>query len=461
MTGDAPSNVVLSDKYSLGTVVGSGGMGRVHEARRLEDDAKVAIKVLHQWNEDNSQSVARFYREAKLASALGHENICEVVDHGVGIDGTPFMVMPLLEGESLGDMLKKGAVPVERVVEIIVQTLCGLEAAHVEQIVHRDLKPDNVYVIADGDRDLVKILDFGISKYLGDEFNEVLTRTGTIPGTPAYMAPEQAMGSKSLDARVDIYATGVVLYEALTGKRPFEGDSYNEILFNIVSKPFDAPRAINQEIPAAIERVILRAMDRNPQRRFPSAVEMSRALQDAMDGSDSIGDLPTVTQDALDEEQIKAAMRIAGGRRKRVALLASLALVVAAGIFGLLTVFGTNATEPLESSSPPVVEDEISPPDLVISEVSDSQVPRSDTAVPADEADGGPDSEAIEPTGKDGKKRPRVIKRERDTGKNTTGDDSETETDEPSADPPEGPFGTIFHPEYGDDNEASPKPDQE
>jgi serine/threonine-protein kinase len=207
--------------------------------------------------------------------------VCEVTDFGVDENGQAFLVMPLLDGASFGALMRgPGALSASRIVDIACQTLSALEAAHRNDIVHRDLKPDNIFVTAVGDRkDFVKLLDFGISKYLGPDAVTRLTRTGLVPGTPLYMAPEQASGEKHLDHRADLYAVGVILYEAFTGELPFDGDSYNEILFKIAAKPFKNPRMINPDIPVAVEAVITKAMARNPKLRFADAAEMREALE--------------------------------------------------------------------------------------------------------------------------------------------------------------------------------------
>ena len=165
--------------------------------------------------------------------------------------------------------------------DIALPTLSALEAAHDKGIVHRDLKPDNIFITKVGDReDFVKLLDIGISKYLGSDAATKFTRNGLVPGTPLYMAPEQAAGDKALDHRIDLYSLGVILYEAFTGELPFEGDSYNEILIKIVSKPFKNPRMIKPDIPLELEKIITKAMARSPKLRFKGARETREALEE-------------------------------------------------------------------------------------------------------------------------------------------------------------------------------------
>jgi len=287
MANDKPSLMpgeVLDGKYRIDRVIGEGGMGIVYEAVHVEIGRKVAIKRLHKNYTTDPQIVGRFHREARLAGSIGHDNICEVTDIGSTPDGAPYLVMPLLTGQSLGAVLD-GQKPLSlmRVVDIVCQALSALDAAHRAKIVHRDLKPDNIFVTKVGDRDdFVKLLDFGISKIMDQESVGKLTRTGTVLGTPYYMSPEQAMGSKAIDHRVDIYAMGVILYECLTGRRPFEGDTYNEVMFKIISSPFSHPRVFNPEIPSNVEEVILKAMSRDPQDRYASSTDMRQVLQAAI-----------------------------------------------------------------------------------------------------------------------------------------------------------------------------------
>jgi eukaryotic-like serine/threonine-protein kinase len=292
---------VLDGKYRIEKQIGAGGMGAVYMATHAVIGRRAAIKTLHLECASDPQVVARFHREAQLAGSIGHDNICEVIDIGTLPNGAPYLVMPLLNGQALADLLENNAaLSLERVADIGSQTLSALEAAHGAGIVHRDLKPDNIFVTKMGDRrDFVKLLDFGISKIIEQDEVTHLTMTGTVLGTPFYMAPEQAKGAKNLDHRVDIYAMGVILYEALTGRRPFEGDTYNEIMFRIIAEPFTLPTALNPSIPAAIEAVILKAMSREAGDRFPDASAMRAALEaaargEAVDFSERMSTAPTV-----------------------------------------------------------------------------------------------------------------------------------------------------------------------
>ena len=291
MTEPKPSlapDTLLGGRYRIVDVLGKGGMGCVYEAVHAEIGRQVAIKHLHEQFIEQPEVVERFHREARLAASIGHDNICEVIDVGRCDDGSPFLVMPRLRGVTFGDLLDQarenppGLSP-SRVADIVSQTLSALQAAHGARIVHRDLKPDNIFITKMGDRhDFVKLLDFGISKIMGSDSVSNLTRTGSAMGTPYYMSPEQAMGMKDVDQRTDIWAMGVILYEALAGRRPFDGDSFLSVLHQICAEPFPPPRKINRAVPVAFEEVILRAMSRDPDVRFQSAEEMRGALLAAL-----------------------------------------------------------------------------------------------------------------------------------------------------------------------------------
>jgi serine/threonine protein kinase len=280
--------IVLEGKYRVDHVVGEGGMGTIYGATHLKLKRKVAIKTLHSHFVSNENVTARFFREAQLAASIGHDNICEVTDIGTLKNGSNYLVMPLLEGCSLGNLINQDIeIPISKLVDIICQTLSALEAAHNAHIVHRDLKPDNIFVTKVGDRqDFVKLLDFGISKILDQDSFTELTKTGTVLGTSRYMSPEQARGAKDIDHRADIYAIGVILYKALTKKCPFEGDSYNEILYKILVDSFQPPRSINKFVPPAVEKVILKAMSRHPKDRYQNASEMRIALKTTLGEND-------------------------------------------------------------------------------------------------------------------------------------------------------------------------------
>jgi eukaryotic-like serine/threonine-protein kinase len=359
--------VVIDGKYTIGRVIGSGGMGTVYEAVHNDSNQCVALKILHSKYAKSAKIVERFQQEARLAGSLEHNNICRVTDHGASSDGAPYLVMPLLSGRSLGTMLASGEpLSQNRIIDIICQTLEALEAAHAVRIVHRDLKPDNIFVTSSADRcDFVKLLDFGISKVLEKDSVSALTSTGMVLGTAYYLAPEQARGSKRIDHRVDIYAMGVILYEALTGVRPFEGDTYNEIVFNIAGEAVRTPRALNQKIPLGLEQVILKAMARDPGARFSSAKEMCTALKRVAVG-DSPADINPLMSTMVDTDAEGTTAFVSTGKetqsRKRGAhfalLLGGIAVASGVGIYLLLHWNGeVSNTPPVRSDNAPTSEE--------------------------------------------------------------------------------------------------------
>jgi serine/threonine-protein kinase len=275
-TGD-----MIDEKYRIVRLLGEGGMGAVYEGENLRIHRRVAIKVLHSQVAANANAVARFEREAQAAGRIGSEHIVEVLDLGQLADGDRYMVMEFMDGQSLNARIRSlGRMTPVQLLPITVQLLEGLKAAHEAGIIHRDLKPDNVYLVKSkkGQADFVKLLDFGISKFNtgGGEFS--MTRTGSVMGTPYYMAPEQAKGGREVDYRVDIYALGVILYEAVSGQVPFTADTFNELLFKIV---LESPRPIEEVVPEldpAFAAIIKKAMERDPNQRFQSCLEFDQAL---------------------------------------------------------------------------------------------------------------------------------------------------------------------------------------
>ncbi len=284
---DVPRDMLgktLGGRYLLRDVLGSGGMGTVFEAEHLGLKRTVAIKVLNPSQARKKTAVKRFQQEARAAGSIGHPNICEVYDLGSLDDGSPYLVMEKLTGRTLAQRLQKETrLSADDVVEIIIQALSGLGAAHDKGIVHRDIKPDNIFIARrSGASDIVKVVDFGVSKVArgaeaeGEELD--LTRTGMVMGTPYYMSPEQASGERNLDARVDIYACGVVMYEAVTGRRPFLAPNYNALLLKIISGTYKPPRELLPELSPAFEAVVQRAMAGDRENRYANASEMQRDL---------------------------------------------------------------------------------------------------------------------------------------------------------------------------------------
>lgn len=275
----------LDKKYLVRGVLGEGGMGTVFEAEHLGIGRTVAVKVLSSQQAQKRNAVKRFQNEARAAGAIGHPNICEVYDLGTLPDERPYLVMEKLSGETLADrLMRNGGLPVDEVLDIMIQVLSGLHAAHKKGIVHRDMKPENVFLSERvGCPPVAKILDFGVSKFLGHRLGGKdddldLTKTGMVMGTPYYMAPEQIRGERNLDARVDIYACGIVLYEALTGKRPFVANNYQALIRLILAAKPRPLHELRPNVGRALERVIERAMAPDREARYPGAAELQHQL---------------------------------------------------------------------------------------------------------------------------------------------------------------------------------------
>jgi serine/threonine protein kinase len=275
---------LLANRYEILSEVARGGCGAVYEARDLHLDRLVAIKIL-QANGLDRAAAARFAREARVASSIHHPNVCTVIDSGTVEDGAPFLVMDRLYGETLRSYMgRMGRLDAEEAIEIAVQMLSGLDAAHALNIVHRDMKPENVFIVRPhGHLPLVKLLDFGMCRRKAEQplDDGTLTRVGTVVGTPEYMAPEQASGRREFDLRIDLYAVGVMLFEALTGTRAFPGANARAVLVSVLTRQLPSVRLTCPEIPVALDRIVARAVERDPRARYGSAAEFQHDLLQA------------------------------------------------------------------------------------------------------------------------------------------------------------------------------------
>ncbi|HTJ42882.1 MAG TPA: serine/threonine-protein kinase [Kofleriaceae bacterium] len=280
----------LLGRYSVTRKIGQGGMGAVYEATHTLIGKRVAVKVLLDKYARKEQVVARLEQEARLASSIGHEHIIDITDFGTTDDGRTFVVMEFLEGVSLAECLhREGPLPETRILQISAQVGSALSAAHKKGVVHRDVKPENVFLLRRGDKDYVKVVDFGISKSLrqsdlGEEDSPRLTQTGMVLGTPLYMSPEQARGDEELDQRIDVYALGVIMYELATGRVPYTGTNYLSIISQVLNDEPVTPRELRPELSAEFEAVVLRAMDKDRDRRYQSTddlvVDVNTLLED-------------------------------------------------------------------------------------------------------------------------------------------------------------------------------------
>jgi serine/threonine-protein kinase len=268
---------MLDDKYRIERLIATGGMGAVYLGTHIKLRKRVAIKVLNPLL-STAPMVERFHREAITASQIGHEGIAQVTDMGTSSEGEPFLVMEYLEGESLASRLEaSGPLGVEDACELGCSILSPLSAAHRAGIIHRDLKPDNVFLVRQSRGEMVKLLDFGISRASGLDPKFRLTMTGLVLGTPYYMSPEQARGESEITPAADLYAFGVILYEMLVGEVPIRADNYNQLMYRVMIGDFARPREQRPDLPEKLERIILRALAQDPADR-PAEVELEQVL---------------------------------------------------------------------------------------------------------------------------------------------------------------------------------------
>ena len=283
MSQEAPEFQTLSKGariagYSVVRVIGRGGMGVVYEGVHEALGKRVAIKTLITVSGQSQDVQQRFVREGKAAARIRHPHVCDVFDVGVH-EGVPYLVMEYLEGEDLGSLIEnRPLMRTDEIADLIIPVASALAAAHDAGVIHRDLKPDNVFVVRGKNGTLVpKLLDFGISK-LDDAAALNLTGTNAILGTPYYMSPEQAGSSRTVDHRSDVFSLGVILYQCATRELPFKGDSLFQLLGAILHSEPPSVRSLSQNMPSAFEGVIARAMQKDPNRRYQTAVQLGAAL---------------------------------------------------------------------------------------------------------------------------------------------------------------------------------------
>ena len=303
------------NQYEIERLIGEGGMGAVFEARHTEIGRKVALKFLIPHLAGDREVLDRFFREARAAGQIGHENIIELFDIGQDPEsGAPYLVMEILQGRNLQELINdSGALQVAQVADIMVQVLSALGASHALGIFHRDLKPGNIFLTTRaGKKNWVKLLDFGIAK-IKQPAEKGLTATGQMMGTPWFMAPEQIQDMSTSDHRADLYACGVILFQCLTGKVPFDAPSIPGLLVSIMSQAPPDPRSIRPEIPPDLAQIILKAMARDPAARYQSAVEMADALIPYGTGNMGIAMAETMAASAAPGAEGAAPLEAAAG----------------------------------------------------------------------------------------------------------------------------------------------------
>jgi serine/threonine-protein kinase len=323
----APGDIVAK-KYKIEKQLGSGGMGVVFAARHLDLGHRVAIKVLHGGGET---AAPRFIREARTCARLASDHVPRVFDVGRLPEGPPYIVMEYLVGRDLGRVVADGSVSIADAVGYVLDAGAALSVVHAAGIVHRDLKPANLFLCTRPDgRPIVKVLDFGLSKVIaasGNSFPSLrLTASGTVPGSPLYMSPEQIRAHKEVDARTDIWSLGVILYELITGRQPFHATTLAAAVMVISQERPARPSTLRPGISPALEAAILRCLEKQPEARFQSVRELMRAIEPFAPG---------------------AAPRVRAGRRlgSTLAITAILGLAIGAGAAWTMRRFGPGVLE--------------------------------------------------------------------------------------------------------------------
>jgi serine/threonine protein kinase len=290
---------VIADKYELEALVGEGGMGSVWRARHRQLESAVALKLMSPAIASQPEALNRFLREARAAARLSSLHVVKVFDFGVDGD-TPFIAMELLQGESLRERLDRtGALSPELTLWVMRQTARALSKAHAEGIVHRDLKPENLFITQQED-ELLKVLDFGVAKLANASGQPTTsTRTGALLGTPFYMSPEQARGIKAVDHRSDIWSLGVIAFECITGRLPFDSEAFGDLVLKICTLPAPIPSSV-AHVPAGFDTWFARITERDPERRYQSVEELVAGLQALVSpASDAGGPPPPLTPVAV------------------------------------------------------------------------------------------------------------------------------------------------------------------
>lgn len=274
---------ILDGRYRLDSLIGVGGMGDVYRATHVGLDKEVAVKLLKPEFVANQTAIKRFRLEAKAAGRIHHPNAVQVTDFGVTSERIVYLVMELVKGESLRGMMRsEGKLDYLRTVNIVRQVCGAVDAAHRSGVIHRDLKPDNILIEIVHSTERVKVLDFGIAKLREAKTDAFLTQAGTIIGTPQYMSPEQCQG-KPLDPRSDIYSIGILLYEMLTGEVPFDGESTLQVVYNQLHASPRPLMELSPHVPVQLAKVIMRALEKEPDQRPSSAIQLSDELKHSIE----------------------------------------------------------------------------------------------------------------------------------------------------------------------------------
>ena len=354
--------VVVGERYRIVSRIGVGGMGAVYRAEHTMMRRDLAIKVLLPELGGKEEFARRFEREAESASRLTHPNIITVTDFGRTAEGSLFLAMEFLAGESLSDAIKAGPMPLGRSLAIMRQMLRALEHAHAAGVVHRDLKPENIMLVErEGQRDVVKILDFGIAKVTQPQSGgEALTQAGVIFGTPEYLSPEQALG-EAVDARADIYAAGIILYEMLAGRRPFENEDKVKIISMHLSHAPPRMREVSPtvDVPLPLEQAIMQSLEKTREHRFATASAFLTALDEAeapVEASGGFARGAAISTGAGSWGAGTGQRRLGGGRVSRLAMTVAAVVLIGGGVMAVKRLGGRAAAlvaAPPQPAPPP------------------------------------------------------------------------------------------------------------
>ncbi|MEO8028433.1 MAG: serine/threonine-protein kinase, partial [Bryobacteraceae bacterium] len=337
--------------YEITGVLGAGGMGRVYKVRNVISDRYEAMKVLLPDLQHDPGLADRFIREIKLQATLQHAHIAQLFTAS-RIDNQLLMFLEFLEGKTVESWLKGGPIPVNHSIEFMTQTLSALEYAHERNIIHRDIKPANMMItpVHGGSGHVIKLMDFGIARAV----DYSLTTTGVTMGSVYYMSPEQVKGAKTLDARADIYSAGISLYEMVTGKKPFDGESSYEVMNAHVLRFPDPPRSINPSVPVELEAAIFRAIAKSPDDRFRCAADFRYALAMIPRANPSAHPTPVasveIPRTLIDTPTIPPAADRQPKARAILGWVAGATAVVAAGVAGVFLLTSRPSADPAKPS---------------------------------------------------------------------------------------------------------------
>ena len=280
---DLPENFILDGKLKVRRRIGTGGVGSVFECDDLETGELVAVKVIHAAFAQVPEVLERFRREAESLASVDSPFVVGI--RGVGTAETPegrlpYLSMELVRGCTVADLLERGVpLSIDEAIWLTTQALDALESIHARGVLHRDVKPENLFLARQPDgTSRIKLIDFGLSRELMESTPDRLTRVGFTVGTPMYMAPEQALGEITADHRIDLFSLGVTLYEMLTGVLPFDGPTYTVVLARVLQATPKSPRVLRPDLPPSLEAIVMRALEKDPMRRFSSAGAFRRAL---------------------------------------------------------------------------------------------------------------------------------------------------------------------------------------